>query len=37
MKYKKMLEYLKNRQKWHDNLPEREKQSRKRPGSVKVR
>lgn len=35
MKYKNKLKWLQNCMKWWDNLPEREKASRKKPGSVK--
>ncbi len=37
MKYKKRLEYLRQKQNWWDKLPEREKAATTRPGSIKTR
>lgn len=37
MKYKKRVEWLKQKQNWFDRLSERDKAERKRHGSIKTR
>ena len=37
MKYKQQKTWLEQKLNWYDKLPEREKASRKRPGSIKTR
>lgn len=37
MKHKKKVEWLKNKQRWFDSLPEKVKASLNRPGSIKTR
>lgn len=36
MKYKKKLEWLKAKQNWWDKLPQSDKNSTTRPGSIKT-
>lgn len=37
MKYKKMLQKLRDRQNWYDKQPREYQAANKRPGSVKIR
>lgn len=37
MKYKKKLEYLKQKQLWWERLPQSVKDSTKKPGSIKTK